>query len=343
MKNLLVLLGLCCCLLSVSARAERSYLIKIDGIDPATVDQIENTEVEVYAKTEGFWVAGASREDLRLLTGEGITFQILDQEAGTGDYYLISAEPPEKIDLQLEKVKARSRLLFAGEDIALVKGNSKKIEELTSFGLELRKIHLKPLPLRSTPPIPFYLEFLSPEHDPLIQGIVDQVDQAQLFSWVDELTGEVAVSIGGVEDSIKTRYSWSDGIFKAADYLKERFEEMGVSAEFDTFQVGTPVAYLVDVACSPDGQKAWSVSIGGGIIKTTDGGNHWGLVEGTEHLTLWDVYRIDDDTLWSVGTRGIIVRSTDGGDTWEDRSKPEFSGIDFRGSYFADADRGWVV
>ena len=118
---------------------------------------------------------------------------------------------------------------------------------------------------------------------------------------------------------------------------------MGLTAEFDTFQVGAPVAYLSDVACSPDGQKAWSVSIGGGIIKTTNGGDGWSMVEGTDDLTLYDICRVDDDTLWSVGKRGIIVRSTDGGDTWESRSKPEFSDLDFRGSYFEDADHGWVA
>jgi len=343
LKNLLALIGLCCCLLSVSAQVERDYLVKIDGVNRAILDQVASTGIEVYAKAEGFWVAGANNEDLRLLTEQRIAFQILDQEAGIGEYYLISARPPRQLGLQLEKVKARSRILFDDEGIALVKGNSESIEELTAFGLELRKMRLRPLPLESAPPIPFYLESLSPEHDPLIQGIVDQVDQAQLFSWVDKLTGEDTVTIGGVGDSIKTRYSWSDGVFRAAYYLEERFEGMGVSAEFDTFQVGTPVAYFVDVACSPEAQNAWSVSIGGGIVKTTTGGNQWTVVEETDHLTLLDICRVDDDTLWSVGTRGIIVRSTDGGETWEDRSKPEFADIDFRACCFRDADHGWVV
>jgi photosystem II stability/assembly factor-like uncharacterized protein len=343
LKNLPALLGLCFCLSSLSAWAQPGCLIKIDGINQAKVDQMKNTRIEVYAKTASFWVAGGNREDLLLLTEQRIAFQILDQGPYIGEHYLISAEPPQKISLQLENIRARSQVLFAGEDIALVKGNSKKIEELTSFGLELRKIYLKPLPLESTAPLPFYLQSLSPEHDPLIQRIVNQVDQAQLFSWVDELTGEDAVVIGGVEDSIKTRHSWSEGVFKAACYLKEQFDGLGVSAEFDTFRVGDPVAYLMDVACSPDGQEAWSASMGGGIVKTTDGGANWKLVQGTEELTLWDLCRVDDDTLWSVGKRGIIVRSTDGGNTWENRSKPEFSGIDFRGSCFANADRGWVA
>jgi len=328
---------------SVSAWVQPNYLIKIDEINQATVDQIKNSEIEVYAKTADFWVAGAGKEDLEFLTKERIAFQILDQEPAIGQYYLIWARPSENIRPHLQKVKAKSQLLFTDEKVAVVEGNTKKIEELASLGFSLRKIHKKPLPLESKTHIPSYLESLSPEYDPLIDTIVNRVDQSQLFSWVDELTGEDVVLIGGVEDSIKTRYSWSNGVFKAAHYLKERFEEMGLAAQFDTFQVGAPTGYLLDIACSPDGQKAWSVSIGGGIIKTTNGGDHWSLVDGTDDLTLWDICRVDDDTLWSVGKRGIIIRSTDGGDTWESKSKPEFSGLDFKGSYFEDADHGWVV
>lgn len=343
MKKLSVVWGFCCYVFAVSVWVGPTYLIKIDGMNQAKVDQIGSTKIEIYAKTADFWVAAAAEEDIEFLTKQRIPFQILDTDPDIGEYYLVWAEPPGKMRAQLQEVKAKSQPLFVDDNVAVVKGNSRQIEELAHLGFSLRRIRKKPLPLAPEAYIPSYLRSLSAEYDPLIDSMLSRVDQAQLFSWVDELTGEDAFSIGGVEDSIKTRYSWSDGVFKAAHYLKERFEEMGLSAEFDTFQVGAPTAYLLDVACSPDGQKAWSVSLGGGIIKTTDGGDHWDLVEETDNLTLWDICRVGDDTLWSVGKRGIIVRSADGGNTWENRSKPEFSGIDFRGSYFADADRGWVV
>ena len=113
MKNFSALLGLCYGLLSLSAWAQPGYLVKIDGVNQAAVDQIRNSGIEVYAKTAGFWVAGVGKEDLRLLTRQRITFQILDHEEGTGDYYLISVEPPGKISLQVEEIKAKSQLLFA--------------------------------------------------------------------------------------------------------------------------------------------------------------------------------------------------------------------------------------
>jgi photosystem II stability/assembly factor-like uncharacterized protein len=343
LKKLLVFLALSCFAFSASAWNRSDYLIKIDGIDRMTLDCIRNTNIEVYAKTANFWLAGADEEDLESLIKEKKAFQILDQEANIGEHYLIWARPSERMQSRLEEVEFKSQLLFADENIAVVKGSSKNIEELASLGFSLKKIHRRPLPLESKEHVSWYLESLSLEYDPLIDSIVSRVDQSQLFSWVDELTGEEAVLIGGAEDSIKTRYSWSDGIFKAAHYLKESFEQMGLSAEFDTFQVGARTAYLLDVACSPGGQKAWSVSLGGGIVKTTDGGYHWSLVDGTDDFTLRDICRVDDDTLWSVGKRGIIIRSTDGGNTWENKSKPEFSESNFKGSFFEYASLGWVV
>lgn len=343
MKKLIVISTICFLMFYGSVWAQPNYLIRIEWINQPVIDEIKDRQIEVYAKTTDFWVAGTSERDLEYLIKEGIAFQILDQEADRGEHYLVWSKPSQVIATHFQKIKTKSQVLFSGQNVAVVKGVPNEIEELVSLGFSIVKIQKKPLPLESKTYIPSYLESLSPEYDPLIDSIINKVDQAQLFSWADDLTGEDTVLIGGDEDSIKTRYSWSDGVFKAAHYLKERFEETGLSAEFDTFQVGARPAYLLDVVCSPDGQKVWSVSIGGGIIKTTNGGNHWGLIEGTDSLTLWDICRVNDDILWSVGKRGIIIRSTDGGDTWENRSKPEFNELDFRGSYFEDANHGWVV
>jgi len=343
MKRLIVLLSICFLTVSGSAWAQQNYLIKVDQIDQVAIDQIKRTEIEVYAKTTDFWVAGANNKDLESLREEGIPFQILDKEADIGDYYLVWPRPSEKIKSHLQKIKAKSQILLTDENMALVKGNPNKIEELASLGFELRKIQKKSLPLESKAYMPSYLQSLSPDYDPLIDSIVNKVDQAQLLSWIDDFTGEDTVLIGGIEDSIKTRYSYSDGIFKAAHYLKERFEEIGISAEFDTFQVTGFGAYLLDVVCSPDGQKAWSANYYGGVLKTINGGDFWSVVEGTGTWELYDICRVDDDTLWAVGNGGTIIRSIDGGDTWESKSKPEFSSLDFRGSYFEDAHHGWVV
>ncbi|MGB2803709.1 MAG: M20/M25/M40 family metallo-hydrolase [Candidatus Zixiibacteriota bacterium] len=343
MKGALVLLSVCFFAFSGLAWAQPNYLIRIDRVDQVTIDQLKTTEIQVWAKTANFWIAGAGRTDLDFLEKEGVAFQILDKEADIGEHYMVRSKPSEEIRSRLLDIRARARILSVDRGVALVKGNPKRIEELAALGFSLRKIHRRPLPLESEVRVQPYVEELPKAYDPMIDEIVSQVDQAQLLSWIDDLSGEDTVLIGGFEDSIKTRYSYSDQIAKAAQYLKERFEQMGLSAEFDTFEIGGYQAYLLDVACSPDGQKAWAVSYYGGIFKTINGGGLWSLVEDTGPLEFYDICRVDDDTLWAVGNGGIIVRSTDGGETWEDRSKPEFYSLDFRGSCFEDAQHGWVV
>ena len=77
------------------------------------------------------------------------------------------------------------------------------------------------------------------------------------------------------------------------------------------------------------------------ILRTTDGGNHWGpqTSETTDHL--WDVSFSDANNGTAVGEGGTIVRTTDGGINWI---------VDFSGTFdilydvsFSDANIGTVV
>jgi hypothetical protein len=246
-------------LFSDYARPQPDYLVKIDQINPAAIYQIRKTGIEVYAKTPDFWVAGADKKDLEFLAEAGMSLQVLHQEADVGEYYFVWPKPPERIGPYLPKIEAQSQILAAEGNTALVNGIPKRIERLAQMGFQLKKIRKKPLPVESEIHIPAYLQSLSPEYDPVIDCMINRVDQRQLLTWIDDLTGEDTVLIEGVVDSIKTRYSYSDEIFKAADYLRERFEEMGLSVELDPFSLVNPWAFFHDVVCSPGGQKAWSV------------------------------------------------------------------------------------
>lgn len=342
MKKLSILLGICLLLLSAPAWGQSNYLIRIDGINQAVIDQIKGTAIEVYAKASDFWIAGAGKNEIELLKERGIPFQIVDEEAHLGEHYFVLPRPGETIRARLPEIEAKSRILMTELGMALVKGDPRQIEELAASGFALRRIQKEPLPLEPAASIPSYLESLSRVYNPLIDSIVNKVDQDQLLSLIDDFTGEDTVLIGGMEDSIKTRYSWSQDVPKAADYLKERFQEMGIPVEFDTFQVELQT-FLTDVACSPGGQKAWCINYWGDILKTTDGGGFWDIVGGNPYPGLWDIFRFDDNTLWAVGYGGTIIKSSDGGDTWQLRTTPEYDTVAFHGCYFYGPDFGWVV
>jgi len=342
MKRILPPLIVFLFIFSTLVGAQPNYLIRVDQIDQPTIDKLKSIGTDVYAKLADFWLAGANQKDLELLKREGVSFRILDKEAEVGEFYLIWSKPSEKIIPQLSKIRAEYRVLTADQDVALIKGAPERIEKLATLGYNLRKIQKAPLPFESRTYIPSYLESLLAGYDPLIAEIVNKVDQEKLLTWIDDLSGEDTVTVGGVEDLIKTRYTYTAGVYKAAHWLKERFAEMGVSVEFDTFRTPGSGTYLMDVVCGSDDQKAWAVNYWGGILKTTDGGEEWSLVGGTGNLYLWDICMASDGALWAVGDY-VVVRSLDGGEIWEDKSKPEFVEMWFRGSYFEDANCGWVV
>jgi len=147
MKRLFLFVVFCFFFLSVSAFAFPNYLIRIDQIDQLTIDRIRSAGIEVYAKSADFWIAGAHEKDLQVLTEEGVTFQILDVEADIGEFYLVYSKPKETIQPQISKVKEKARVLAFDQDMAVVKGDPKKIEKLALLGLSLRKIQRKALPL----------------------------------------------------------------------------------------------------------------------------------------------------------------------------------------------------
>jgi hypothetical protein len=346
MKKLVILsaiLGLF--FLSNLAFGQQNYLIKIDIKTQQDIDKIKGTDIKIYAKTQNFFVAEANEENLDLLKTSGISYQILDEELEVYDYYLVYPRPGQNISSQLQQIKTKSSVLVSEDNIALVKGSPRKIQELASEGFGLRKVQKTALSLEPKPFVSGYLESLSPAYDPLIDSIIHKVNQAQALSWIDDLSGENPVIIGGVTDTIKTRYSLSPGVFKAAHYLKERLEEMGIAAEFDSFATAGFSVELINVAASPDGQKALATSYWGGIVRTLDGGNSWDSIPGTENYLLWGIDRVTDNILWAVGDYAAIIRSTDGGTTWEDKTIDSLAsqGYAFRGCYFENKDTGWVV
>jgi photosystem II stability/assembly factor-like uncharacterized protein len=84
------------------------------------------------------------------------------------------------------------------------------------------------------------------------------------------------------------------------------------------------------------------------ILRTTDGGAHWGLQTSGVHNTLSGVWFTGVDTGFVVGGLGVcspsistVLRTTDGGAFW----KPQATGTNraLRAVFFTDANTGWAV
>jgi photosystem II stability/assembly factor-like uncharacterized protein len=325
-----------------SGAAQENFLIKVSAFTPEELNLLSSSGVKAYAKTADYYLAEATSQSLDYLRNSGISYEILDNEPENSLYYFVYAKPGEDISRYLSRIKEKATVLEAKREKAIVKGHPRSIEELTSFGLELRLINRRPLPLKPEAELPLVSRGKALAYDPWIAGIIQKVTTSELAGWDSALSGEIPVTIGGAPDSIYTRYTFSDECDKAAQYLKEQFENMGLTAWYDTFTVPLAFPYYVhDIVSTSSGDTAWLACIYSGIWKTTDGGNHWYNIAGTDPYYLRAICIAAPETLYAVGDNAAIIKSVDAGDSWTELSSP--TAYHLRGVFFENGQSGWIT
>ncbi|RKY59120.1 MAG: hypothetical protein DRP96_07435, partial [Candidatus Neomarinimicrobiota bacterium] len=96
-----------------------------------------------------------------------------------------------------------------------------------------------------------------------------------------------------------------------------------------------------------DANTAVAVGQGGTIIKTTDAGATWSILNSGTSVNLNDVYFPSMSTGYAVGNNpaygepGTVLKTTDSGDTWDALSIS--INYDMRGVFFIDENTGWIV
>ena len=105
---------------------------------------------------------------------------------------------------------------------------------MPALGLEIRWLPDSPILLSRGVEAIVY-ESLS-EPDPLIEGMMAQVDSATVYLYDGNLSGENEVTIGGQSYTINTRYSYSGTpIQKATQFVYEHFENLGLEVEYHNY------------------------------------------------------------------------------------------------------------
>ena len=174
--------------------------------------------------------------------------------------------------------------------------------------------------------------------DPSITALVSAVSGDTLIKCISQLTGYEPVVIGGVLDTLLTRYTFSPKSDAAAEYLRERLEGFGYDVELEEFVVGNYRFLGGDFVSADDG---WAV--GTAVLRTTDGGLTWqGGNPGLPGSIFLDACRIDSLRGWIVGTDAQVLRSDNGGATWTAQTPPVGFGT-LLAVAFLDSLNGWIA
>jgi photosystem II stability/assembly factor-like uncharacterized protein len=185
------------------------------------------------------------------------------------------------------------------------------------------------------PPFPLLAAVTS---NPAVASLVGAVSGDTMIKYVSQLSGNEPVAIGGVLDTLHTRYTFSPEVEAAAQYLQERFEAYGAEVELQEFRVGNYPFMAGDFVDPNHG-----LTVGTAVFRTTDGGLSWqGSSPGTPGGILLGVCALDTLRAWTVGTDSDVFRSDDGGATWT-RQQPPAGFSDLRPVAFLDSLSGWIA
>jgi photosystem II stability/assembly factor-like uncharacterized protein len=88
--------------------------------------------------------------------------------------------------------------------------------------------------------------------------------------------------------------------------------------------------------------SALAVGWTGTILKTTDGGSSWDIIQSGTKAILRSICFINNNTGWAVGDSGIVLKTTDNGDSWTRYSVGSFM-YSLWSVHFIDNNYGWAV
>jgi hypothetical protein len=201
----------------------------------AGIEDLRSAGVPVYARLaqagESALLIGVDGAATRILASKGHHILTLDSRIGDSRYYIAYFMPvgPQPGGSGLATY---GTVLYEDETYAIMRMTAEEAERLAAAGAQLRAVTLdpKPLPSMAAP------ERLSPQSitaDPVIQGMIDMVSGSTLYQYIGNLSGEWPVTVGGVTDTIKTRYTYSGTyIQRATQYAGEHLEALGLDVEY---------------------------------------------------------------------------------------------------------------
>src|SRR4030042_1173924 len=220
--------------ISISPPDQRALVyVILDSSDD--LNRFASTQLPMYTMLDGGLLTGADLKDQQSLSEVGLRFQVVDSNLHTGVYYLVETRPSRPTpDFALYGL-----VLLNTVNSVLVRMDPLQVDTLTRVGAELRLItHTrKPLPAEQSEGV--FPDIVDP--DPLIQGMIDQVTETQVYTYNRQLAGELPIWMDGDWYTINTRHTnRGTPIQKTMHYVGQHMEnDLGMNVEYHVWQNDT--------------------------------------------------------------------------------------------------------
>lgn len=234
---LLALLVSSAALPAKTAQAGGPALVRIELAGPAGMEILNAAQLPVFTRL--FTVAGqeavlalASPEQQQALRSQGLLLQVLDANASGASYYLVAG-----LEETLPRVSEVGTLLSIEGRQAVVRAGAEEADRLARLGLQVRP--LVPQTIVLAPAVEVAASAVEAAWNPLVQGMIDQVNQNTIYTYTGNLSGEWSVTIGGSPYTIATRYTQTTTpIQKATQFTYEHFQKLGLAVQYHSYKLG---------------------------------------------------------------------------------------------------------
>ncbi len=206
------------CLINSNAQISTQVLVLVNNPEFEIISRLP--QLKPYHFDDNYVIGEIDPEDLFRLTDLGLNYQIVDSRGWSDDYYIIT--PIRGVREKLARFKIGS-MIKIDESRAIIKLEGTEVPHLAGAGFSFEKI------TRTIKPIPRYAELrlsIPTQSDSFIIRIAAQVSAESLAAAVQRL------------QDFKTRYTYSDSIISAAQWIYDRYVSYGYSdVKFDTFYI----------------------------------------------------------------------------------------------------------
>lgn len=220
---------------AAAATPQAESLIQIVIQESIDLSAVEVAGVPVYARLTGgdgtsYLLAGGTSDQVATLRSQDLAVAVLDPDLRGASYYLVYPGPGrERPDWS-----AYGRLLLDDGTRVLVRATPQDAERLAGVGAEIVRVTLDPKPLGPSSPTGILPTSITP--DPMIQLMMDQVNQTNVYSYTGGLSGEWPVDIGGSPYTIVTRHTASGTpIQQATQFVYEHLAGLGLDTEYQNW------------------------------------------------------------------------------------------------------------
>ena len=226
-------------LVPTAAASQAESLIQVVIKGSPDLAAVEMSGIPVYARLTGgdgtsYLLAGGTSGQVAALRSQDLAVTVLDPDLRGASYYLAYLRPEQS---RPEWNQYGQLLLDDGAQV-LLRTTPQDAGQLAALGAEIVRVTFDPKPLRPSSPSGILPTAITP--DPLIQSMMNQVNQLNVYNYTGGLSGEWPVTIGGSPYTITTRNTNSGTpIQKATQFVGEHLAALGLDVEYHQWSGAT--------------------------------------------------------------------------------------------------------